>query len=122
MGSSITDISESAFYNCNNCRIFDFRKATSVPTLNNVSAFYNTPSNKEIIVPDALYDDWIAATNWSSDTNNIRPSIVKASQSSLGVLETLTYVTYTEESGLGYWSGEIKGEIVGTSSSPYYTT
>lgn len=44
------------------------------------------PNNREIIVPDNLYDDWIAATNWSSDTNNIRTSIVKASQSSLGVL------------------------------------
>jgi len=47
---------------------------------------------------------------------------VKASQSSLGVLETLTYVTYTEESGLPDWWGEIKGEISGSSSSPYYTT
>ena len=122
IGSGISTIPENAFYNCDRCMVFDFRRSTSVPTLNNVSAFGNTPSNKEIIVPDALYDDWIVATNWSSDTNNIRPCIVKASQSSLGVLETLTYVTYTEESGLGYWSGEIRGEISGSSSSPYYTT
>lgn len=64
--------------------MFDFRKMTSVPELGGVNAFQDTPSDKEIIVPDALYDDWIIATNWSHD--NIRPCIVKASQSSLGTL------------------------------------
>lgn len=66
--------------------MFDFRRATAIPTLQNVNAFGNTSSNKEIIVPDSLYDDWIAASNWSSTTNNIVNCIVKASQSSLGTL------------------------------------
>jgi hypothetical protein len=83
---SVTSIEKYAFYDCTNLSIFDFRKSTSVPTLVNVDAFYNTPSNKEIIVPDSLYDQWIAASNWSSTTNNIVNCIVKASQSSLGPL------------------------------------
>ena len=66
--------------------LFDFRKSTSVPTLANVNVFNNTPSNKEIIVPDSLYDSWITANNWNSETNNIVNCIVKASQSSLGSL------------------------------------
>ena len=66
--------------------ILDFRRANAVPTLSGTSTFTNTPSNKEIIVPDSLYDTWIAATNWSSTENNIVNCIVKASQSSLGSL------------------------------------
>ena len=66
--------------------IFDFRKSTAIPALDSTYAFYNTPTNKEIIVPDSLYDSWRAASNWSSSTNNIVNCIVKASQSSLGPL------------------------------------
>ena len=48
--------------------IFDFTRHTFVPTLNsslsiNMIGF--------IIVPDALYDEWINATNWSSGANKI---------------------------------------------------
>lgn len=35
-------------------------------------------SDCKIVVPDALYDTWIAATNWSSST--IVSHIVKASE------------------------------------------
>lgn len=84
--NSVTNIGEYAFYYCRNCTIFDFRTAISVPTLANVNAFQGTPSNKEIIVPDSLYDSWIAASNWSSSTYNIVNCIVKASQSTLGPL------------------------------------
>ena len=59
--STISTISNGAFSGCTNLAIFDFRKSTSVPTLSSATAFRNTPSDKEIIVPDALYDDWIAA-------------------------------------------------------------
>ena len=88
IGSGVSTIPQNAFNGCNRCMIFDFRRSTSVPSLGNLDVFYNTPSNKEIIVPDALYDDWIAASNWSSTTNNIVNCIVKASQSSLGPLAT----------------------------------
>ena len=42
---------------------------TTVPSLNNSSAFTYS-GNKNIIIPDALYDNgaWAAATNWSNST------------------------------------------------------
>lgn len=68
-----------------------------------------------IVVPDALYETWITASNWSSSTNGIKEAILKAS-------DVPTVVTYTQASGLADWSSEIFGEIVGTSSMPYYTS
>jgi hypothetical protein len=35
-----------------------------------------TQAQMRIIVPDALYDEWIAATNWSSHASRI----IKASE------------------------------------------
>ena len=67
--SSVTSIGANAFSNCYGLKTFDFRRSTSVPTLSNVNAFLNTPTVKEIVVPDDLYDTWIAATNWNSTTN-----------------------------------------------------
>ena len=46
-------------------RIFDFSECESVPVLENSDAF--TYNNIPVIrVPAALYDEWIAATNWST--------------------------------------------------------
>ena len=78
MPSGITRIESSAFYSAYGNCVFDFRKATQVPTLANTDAFYNT-STKKIVVPDSLYDSWITATNWSSTDYNIVTSIIKAS-------------------------------------------
>ena len=79
IGSGITKVSFRMFGGCSNCTIFDFSDALSVPSLGNVNAFASTPANKKIIVPDALYNSWIAASNWSSTTNGIVTSIVRAS-------------------------------------------
>ena len=84
--NSVTSIGVQIFYGCCGLKTFDFRTFTSVPSLNNVNAFQNTPSDKEIIVPDELYETWKAASNWSSTTNNIVNCITKASESSLGPL------------------------------------
>lgn len=65
---------------CNNCfslKTLDLSNCTSVPTLANVNAFNNTP-NLKIIVPDDLYDSWIAASNWSNSA--VVGKIVKASE------------------------------------------
>ena len=86
IGSGLTNVGPNTFNGCSSCKIFDFRKVTVVPTLGGVTAFANTSSDKEIIVPDELYDSWVTASNWSSSTNNIVNCIVKASQSSLGTL------------------------------------
>lgn len=55
----------------------DFSDATAVPALSNTNAFSNTNSTYKIVVPDALYDSWRAATNWSNA--NIKPHIVRKS-------------------------------------------
>ena len=65
---------------CRSLTTVDLRECTSVPTLDNVNCFANTPSLQQIIVPDSLYTSWKAAANWSSTTNNIVNRIVKASE------------------------------------------
>lgn len=53
----------------NGCRaleLVDMTGSTGIPQLSNVNSFANTNDTYTIVVPDALYDDWITATNWSS--------------------------------------------------------
>lgn len=52
---------------------FDFRGFDKVPTLERNDAF---PYGIPIVVPDALYDEWIVATNWAT----YKSRIVKASE------------------------------------------
>lgn len=73
--NSVTSIGNTAFSGCEKILEYDFSSYTSVPTLGS-NAFQNTNTNAKIIVPDALYDQWIAATNWS----NMASYIVKASE------------------------------------------
>ena len=51
--------------------IYDFTKHTSVPTLENVNAFQNIPSDCVIKVPELLVEEWKAATNWSTYADKI---------------------------------------------------
>ena len=44
----------------------DFSNHTSIPRMTHSNAFLYNPTTCKIIVPDALYDAWIAATNWST--------------------------------------------------------
>lgn len=69
----LESIGGTAFYDCYNLFIADFRKATKVPTLGSNNFNRGAP---KIIVPDDLYDEWIVATNWSIHTSKI----VKASE------------------------------------------
>ena len=62
----VTSIGRLAFADCFGVKFYDFTSHTSVPTLAHTSAFTNIPSDCEIRVPAALYDEWIAATNWST--------------------------------------------------------
>ena len=64
--NSVTSIGGGTFYECTSMQYYDFSTHESVPTLANTSAFSKIPSTCKIIVPDALYDEWIAATNWST--------------------------------------------------------
>ena len=62
MGGGVTSIGNDAFYGCSIME-YNFSQSTSVPTLGN-SLGIN--SIGKIIVPDSLYDEWIAASNWST--------------------------------------------------------
>ena len=68
---SVTSIVTYAFNSCYGMKFFDFTSHTAVPTLNNTNAFNNIPSDCEIRVPAALYDEWISATNWSTYASKI---------------------------------------------------
>lgn len=61
-----------------NLRILDFSRATSIPNATNdaISRFSWLKSYTKIIVPDSLYDTWIATTNWEK----FKPWIYKASE------------------------------------------
>lgn len=64
--SKVTTIKTKAFYNCYSIAFYDFSAVTAVPTLENVDAFNNIPSDCQIRVPSSLVDTWKAATNWST--------------------------------------------------------
>lgn len=61
---SATAIGGSAFYHCLALDVLDFGAVQSVPTLG-VGAFQDVPTTCKIIVPDAQYDAWVAASGWS---------------------------------------------------------
>ena len=75
IGNGVTNIGRQTFYNCNAMELYDFRNCTVVPTLADTTLGHK--DGCQIVVPDALYDEWITATNWSSLTNVV---FVKASE------------------------------------------
>ena len=96
--NSVTSIGRSAFYNCYNIRYakinttaiidsstyefctsseyinttYDFSEVTAIPILSSTSSLNSSSYITAIIVPDALYDDWIVATNWPSFASKIK--------------------------------------------------
>ena len=62
----VTSIGSSAFSNCYCIRYYDFSACTAVPALKNTNVFTNIPSDCQMLIPAALYDDWRAATNWAT--------------------------------------------------------
>lgn len=67
----IERIQPSCFNNCTNLSIVNCLNLSAVPTLDNINAFSNVSNDCKIIVPDDLYEDWIAAANWSTYADNI---------------------------------------------------
>ena len=67
--NSVTSIGDSAFANCNVSE-YDFSQFSKVPTLG-TDVFRGILSSTKILVPSALYDTWVAATNWATYANNI---------------------------------------------------
>lgn len=72
---SVLSIATYAFYSCNSLRELDFSHHTSIPTLGS-SALPSSSLFSKIIVPDELYDEWIATSGWTSYASKI----VKASE------------------------------------------
>ena len=64
--STMLEIKSDTFSTMLSMAFYDFSHHTAVPTLSNTNAFTSIPSDCKIIVPDSLYDAWIAATNWST--------------------------------------------------------
>lgn len=64
---AVTTISDNAFYDTVSLTI-DMSDFESIPTLSSSNAFN---SSGLILVPSALYDEWIAATNWSALSSQI---------------------------------------------------
>ena len=62
----VTSISNNAFGGCYGMRYYDFSACTAVPTLKNTNAFSKIPSDCQMLIPTALYDEWSAATNWAT--------------------------------------------------------
>lgn len=69
--SGIASVGDSSFSKCTSITKYDFTASTAVPTLSSTYAFTNINGICKIIVPDALYDTWIAATNWATYANYI---------------------------------------------------
>ena len=68
---SVTSIGRSVFNNCYGIRYYDFSACTDIPTLSNTNAFNGIPSDCQMLIPAALYDEWSTATNWSTYADHI---------------------------------------------------
>ena len=64
--AGVTSISDYAFSNCYGMRYYNFSECTSIPALSNKNAFYNIPSDCQMLIPSALYNRWKSATNWTT--------------------------------------------------------
>ena len=62
--NGVTSIEGNAFNSCYGIRYYDFSACTSVPALSNTNVFTNLPSDCQMLIPAALYDEWSTATNW----------------------------------------------------------
>ena len=71
MNASSGNWGDSMFDGCTSLELVDRTGSTRVPTLSNVNNFANTNDTYKIVVPDSLYDTWIAATNWASIASHI---------------------------------------------------
>ena len=62
----VTSINSSAFAYCYGMRYYDFSACTDIPSLLNTNVFNGIPSDCQMLIPAALYDEWSTATNWST--------------------------------------------------------
>lgn len=73
---SCTTIYNYAFFNCTDLKLLDFRGVSAVPTLESYQAF-TVDADRKIVVPDALYSEWITKSQWSNE--RVVGGIIRAS-------------------------------------------
>ena len=71
--NSVTNIERYAFRSCYSVAFYDFSNHTSIPILNEASAFYGIAADCQIRVKASLYDTWKTASNWSTYADYIVP-------------------------------------------------
>ena len=71
MNASSGSWGANMFNGCTSLELVDMTGSTGVPQLINVNNFENTNDTYKVVVPDSLYDTWIAATNWASIASHI---------------------------------------------------
>lgn len=62
----VTSIKSYAFSGCYGMSYYDFSECTAIPALQSKNAFNGIPSDCQMLIPTALYDEWSAATNWTT--------------------------------------------------------
>lgn len=63
---SLEKIKNSVFYNLIGCFEYNFSSHEKVPTLASTGSFYGYNPRMKIVVPESLYAEWVAATNWTA--------------------------------------------------------
>ena len=64
--TGVTSIGTYAFSKCYGMRYYDFSACTAIPALSSTNAFSNIPSDCQMLIPSALYNNWKSATNWAT--------------------------------------------------------
>lgn len=64
--TGVTSISSYAFQNCLGMRYYDFSACIAIPTLSKTNAFNGIPTDCQMLIPSALYNNWKSATNWAT--------------------------------------------------------
>ena len=62
----VTSIGDNAFHYCTGMRYYDFSACTDIPSLTSTSALKSIPSDCQLLIPSALFDEWSTATNWAT--------------------------------------------------------
>lgn len=65
-----TDGLDGTFNGCTSLEIVLFQNSAAIPTISE-NTFENTNDTYKVIVPDALYEDWIAAESWSALSSHV---------------------------------------------------
>ena len=76
--NSVISIDYGAFSGCDRISLYDFSSHKSIPTLGSDDVFDTSAPDCQILVPSALYDEWITEPNWITYESYIVAAGVKA--------------------------------------------